>query len=767
MVMAVVCCMVNCLSADTFGRFEYKDEGKSITIGKYPEDAVGVVDIPATINGKPVTVIGDGAFQYCTGLTSITIPSCVTEIGYAAFDTCTNLKNIDIPNSVTRIRCLTFFYCTSLTSITIPANVTSIGEGAFISCTSLTSITIPDKVSSIASGVFEGCLGLTSINVDPNNSKYSSLDGVMYNNNQTTLILCPGGRTGSLTIPASVKKLDDYAFDRCSRLDCITFPSSVTKIGIYAFHKCAGLTQVTLPISVTSIDYNAFSACTGLISITIPASVTSIVEGAFSGCTGLKAFNVDASNGKYSSSNGLLFDKEKNTLIQCPAGMSGILTIPSGVTSIGNSACNSCEGLVGVTIPASVTSIGELAFYSCRMSSVAIPLGVTRIGGCAFSDCPGLTSITIPASVTSIGPDVFADCKSLKAITVDSQNENYSSLDGALYNKNQTKLIQCPGGMCGVMIIPASVTSIEDGAFSRCIGLTSVTIPAGVTRIGYEAFSLCAGLKAISVDPFNANYISTDGALYNKDPSTLMLCPEGKTGSFSIPANVTDIYDHAFSGCTGLTTIRVDSHNGHYSSIDGILFDKNHTSLIHCPAAKGCSVTIPDSVTTIAEEAFKGCKGLEAITIPANLTHIGRGAFYNCSGLKLFTVEPNNAEYSSLDGMLFNKKRTTLIKCPEGISGSITVPSSVTTIQESAFNVCPSLTSVTIPASVNNIDVLAFYGCSGLASVNFLGNAPAMGSDVFAYVAKDFTVYYLDGKTGFASPKWNGYKAEVARATQK
>ncbi len=219
-----------------------------------------------------VTSIGDMAFYYCTGLTSVTIPNSVTSIGNYVFSGCTGLTSIEIPNSVTSIGDFAFADCKGLTSITIPNSVTSIGGMAFYGCTGLTSVTIPNSVTSIGSSAFSGCTGLRSINVAEDNLNYTSIDGVLYSKDKKTLIMCPNGKTGSITIPNSVTSIGGSAFYRCTGLTSIEIPNSVTSIGEYAFYGCAGLTSVTIPNSVTSIGRQAFYNFTGLTSMTVEAT---------------------------------------------------------------------------------------------------------------------------------------------------------------------------------------------------------------------------------------------------------------------------------------------------------------------------------------------------------------------------------------------------------------------------------------------------------------------------------------------------------------
>ena len=350
----------------------------------------GNVVIPDAIDGKPVLYIGDSAFAYCSGLTSVTIPNSVTSIGDSAFYHCSGLTSVTIPNSVTSIGDYAFADCSGLTSVTIPGSVTSIGDYAFSCCSGLTSVTIPDSVTSIGDYAFSGCSSLTIIAVDANNTVYSSQDGVLCNKNITVLIQYPVGKYGGFTIPGSV-----------------------TIIGDSAFYDCSGLTSVTIPGSVTSIGVEAFSGCSGLTSVTIPDSVTSIGDYAFSGCSSLTIIAVDANNTVYSSQDGVLCNKNRTVLIQYPVGKYGGFTIPGSVTSIGVEAFSGCSGLTSVTIPDSVMSIGDSAFYHCSgLTSVTIPNSVTSIGSYAFEGCSGLTSAYFYGNAPSMGDYVFDGCSS-------------------------------------------------------------------------------------------------------------------------------------------------------------------------------------------------------------------------------------------------------------------------------------------------------------------------------------------------------------------
>ena len=435
-----------------------------------------------------------------TSIISMVLPLYTSSIGTYAFTSCSGLTSVTIPSAVTSIGNYAFASCSGLTSVTIPSAVTTIGNSAFSNCSGLTSVTIPSAVTSIGNSAFQSCNKLTAINVESGNQNFFGMDGVLFNKNQSTLIQYPNGKTGvSYSIPASVTTIETYAFYYCSGLTSITIPSSLTTIGSFAFYNCSSLTSIIIPSSVTSIGNSAFTSCTKLTAISVASE-----------------------NLNYSSVDGVLFNKNQNTLIQYPIAKTGSsYTIPSSITSIGEAAFYYCNGLTNITIPVSVTTIGNNAFYNCSsltsiiipssvttigtyafsycsgLTSVTIPSAVTTIGTYAFYNCSSLTSLTIPSSVTSIGTNAFTRCTKLTAISVASENLNYSSVDGVLFNKNQSTLIQYPNGKTGVSYsIPASVTTIGTYAFYYCSGLTSITIPSSVTTIGSSAFYYCSGVNA-------------------------------------------------------------------------------------------------------------------------------------------------------------------------------------------------------------------------------------------------------------------------------
>ena len=313
--------------------------------------------------------------------------------------------------------------------------------------------------------------------------------------------------------------------------------------------------------------------------------------------------------------------------------------------------CN--ESVTKIEIPAEiedipVVEIESSAFNGCaNLTSIIIPDSITSIGDFAFENCSGLTSITIPDSVTSIGDHAFYNCSSLTSITVSENNKYFSSLNGVLFNKDKTELVTyLIGNERTEYAIPDSVTSIGDRAFYKCSSLTSIIIPDSVTSIG----------------------------------------------------------DHAFYNC--LTSITVSENNKYFSSLNGVLFNKDKTELITYPIGnERTEYTIPDSVTSIGNFAFYNCSSLTSITIPDSVASIGNSAFYNCSSLTNIKL-PDVIDIIS--GNTFRDCSSLL---------NIIIPDSVTAIKECAFYNCSNLTSITIPDSVASIENSAFYNCTSLKSI--------------------------------------------------
>ena len=549
-----------------------------------------------------------------------------------------------------------------------------------------------------------------------------------------------------------------------------------------AFTDCPGLTSVTIPESVTSIEEEAFGGCIGLCTITIPSSVTKINKLAFRDCYFTKGNFINNSavpleeNNCFGAticdeetSDGLLLVADK--AVRCRPWATAV-TIPEGVTSIGNNAFYDLSSLTSVTIPGSVTSIGSYAFRGCSsLTSITIPNSVTSIGNSAFSGCSGLTSITIPGSVTSIGNSAFSGCSGLTSVAIGNSVTNIG--DYAFSNCSSLTSV----------IIPNSVTSIGNSAFSFCRGLTSITIPNSVTSIGKSAFLGCSSLTSIAI-PNSVTSISEDAF---SGCSSLT--------SVTIPNSVTSIGEEAFSGCSSLTSITIPN------SVTSI----GEEAFSDCSSLT--SITIPNSVTSIGNSAFSFCSSLTSVAIPNSVTSISNSAFYHCSSLtsviipksvtsigdyafdcgNLISVTVDIETPLEITSRTFDNWVNATLYVPDGSKeayaaapywkwfkeivekkdilsyelnveshtakvvsihpdyngyyGSIEIPAyirsggvrfDVTGIGEQAFRECSGLLSVTIPESVTSIGMGAFAGCTNLTDITIPGSVSEIAYATFS-----------------------------------
>jgi hypothetical protein len=744
-----------------------------------------------------VTNIGDYAFNFCDSLTSILIPRSVNSIGEFPFQDCPSLTAISVATGnlffsgvggvlFNQSQTTLVEYPGGLAgSYTIPMGITDIETNAFLGCQKLTSITIPSSLSNIPVSAFEECTSLTNVTI-PNSIT-----------NIGELAFFAAGLT-SVMIPDSVTSIGGEAFECCYSLTSATIPSSVTSIGDYAFQQ-TGLTNVSIPNSITSIGNSVFAYCYDLANITIGTNVTSIGEYAFYDCTNLTGvffqgnapttyvfdysfYGVSNATVYYypgSSGWGATYDglptvlasadsllvtinplsavsagaqwqidnngvwlSSRATVTNLSAGnhtvrfsaISGWISPAKQTVSISSNSLAITTGTY--TVPA--TTQAQFTFttnadgslnitgYIGLPGAVSIPgmidgLTVTSIGADAFYG-NSISNITIPGSVTSIGDSAFNSCIGLTSVT-----------------------------------IPSSVTSIGNYAFNGC-GLTNVTIPSSVTNIGFEAFTYCASLTGITVAAQNLDYSSVNGVLFDKSQTTVIQCPGGLLGSYSIPEGVANIGDEAFVN----------------SSLTSIMLPVSVISIGDW-AFEGCGnlagIAIPNSVASIGDYAFDSC-GLTNVAIPSSVISIGTGAFLQCAALSAITVAASNSYYSSIAGVLFDKNQTTLICYPGGLFGgytiptgvnsvgseafansgltSLTIPNSITSIGDWAFQDCQNLSAITIPSSVTFIGNYAFYGCGSLSTVFFEGNAPTVGSNAFIYAGNP-QIYYLSGASGWGS----------------
>ncbi len=479
-------------------------ENLEVSVKALTYDISGDIVIPAqvTYDSKTysVTSIAEFGFIGRRNLLTVIIPESVMAIGDYAFEGCSALTSVDIPDSVTKIGMEAFSDCISLSSLELPGSVTEIGSSAFNSCSELKSIFIPAAVMEIGDGALYGCTGMTEITVDANNQNYSSVDGILYNKDASVLMVCPPGKSAEVAVPESVVEIDNWAFSNCGELTSIVLPSTVKSIGDCVFVACNALTSLRIPGSVTEIGKQAFFECTSLAEII-----------------------VDDDNCIFSSSDGVLMNKEQSIVISCPMGKTGKYVIPGTAVLIQESAFRDCTGLSSVIIPGSVFEIDNQAFYGCAgLTEIVIPNSVVYIGASVFSGCSNLSSVNLPESISTLDNGIFSGCSSLTSV-----------------------------------VIPGTITRIGLNAFSGCTGLTSIRIPASVNSYEGNPFSGCTSLTDIMVDGHNESFCSVDGVVYTKDMATLKSYPAALCGEYFIPESVARIGDSAFSGCEGLSSVHV------------------------------------------------------------------------------------------------------------------------------------------------------------------------------------------------------------------
>jgi len=525
-----------------------------------------------------------------------------------------------------------------------------------------------------------------------------------------------------------VKSIGDRAFDYCDDITSVKIPSSTTYIGGGAFWFCSNLEFITLSEGLTYIGVQAFWGCISIDYVTIPASVTNIDLYAFGFCENLKEITVNENNTTYKSIEGNLYSKDGTTLIQYAIG----------------------KKATSFDILDSVVNIGYGAFYACHnLITVEIPNEITNIGGWAFNYCDNLVTIV-----------------------VDDSNGYYKSINGNLYSKDGTTLIQYAIGKNdtsyvvpeGVMIIqsgafegcknlssvviPVSTTSIGSHAFSWCENLTSITIPNSVTSIRYSALEGCEALSTIQFLGTKSEWDNiTKGSWWdsnagtNTSKGTYTVVFRGETEVkhseglvYTINWSNTYYTVAGIGTCTDTDVIIPDVYNDlPVKSIGDRAFG-------YCSAL--ISIEIPNSVTSIGDFAFMDCGSLTNIEIPNSVTSIGDGAFDDCSSLT--NIEIPNSVTSIGDGTFYFCSSLTNIEIPNSVTSigddafmdcssltSIEMPNSVTSIGDGAFIGCSSLTSIEIPNSVTSIGDNAFIGCTSLTSIEIPNSVTSIGSTVF------------------------------------
>ena len=736
-----------------------------IRIELYYLDVTGEIEVPGIVydgqTALTVTSIGSFAFEGCSYLTGVTLPSSVTSIGNDAFYGCTGLTSVTIPESVTSIGNGAFYRCTALESVTIPSTVTGIGEFAFQYCSALTSVTLPESVTSISMAAFQYCSALTSV-----------------------------------TIPEGVTGIGECAFFGCTALTSVTIPEGVTGIGESAFFGCTGLTSVTLPASLTSLGEEAFSVCPALTQVschmeqpldicsgrldvfTNSAYATLIVprgcRGAYEEAPCWSDFHeiIEQPLWTYEVSGSCA----TNIRPSDPSAVWGDVSIPGNVadgtstltvTSIGAEAFLGCTRLTGVTIPQGVTDIGFAAFHSCSdLTSVIIPESVTSIGMAAFYNCSSLTSVTIPAGVSQMGSAAFRGCSGLKSVycyveqplyvstsvfngcsgatlyvpfgcktayessgywtgfkdiveMAATHRWTYDAVGTAAMNLRPTD----PSGISGEVSIPRvvydgetqlTVSGIGNDAFSGCAGLSGLTIPSCVTAIGDRAFSGCTDLS--SVYCYVSAPLAISASAFPDRAQTTLYVPYGSKAAYEAAPYWQDFKDIVEM----LESNKWDfDASGSYAENIKPYSSRLSVAVIPETVYDLLNDDVELTVTSIASGAFKDNSELTRVNIPSTVTSIGDDAFDYCSRLACVTLPES---VTSLGNYSF-RGCTSLM--------SVTIPATLKDMGTGIFGLCTGLTDVTIAPGVESIPYAMFSGCSSLAGVSIPGSVKSIGDYAF------------------------------------
>ena len=628
--------------------------------------------------------------------------------------------------------------------------------------------------------------------VTPSQIIYTSVDGKIvtpnveaFGNAKIVSNVYENGQ-GVITLDRTITSIPKGAFKLSEKLETICLPASAVSIGDSAFSDCSGLASVEMGDKIVNIGNNAFHGCSSLANIIIPESVLEIGAGAFSNCSSLKIVNIPIS----------VTEIKNGTFARCSTMEE--VKIQSNVVRIGKYAFNLCSSLRSISIPKSVTIIDDCAFYECsELVEVSIPNTVTTIGSYAFFSCKKLEIISIPELITEIKDGLFYGCSSIKSIVIPDKVEAIGVSAFCLCTELSS------------ITVPINVKSIGFLAFSNCYNLSSVNCkPIVPPSLSWDTFAVCEKLSVINVPDeavesyksasvwsgyankivgYNFNnedsgtvvptneiwYTSIDGNVvnlgfnYNGDSFGANIVSnvyENGKGVITFDGEVTKIADSAFS-----TTLFAEQT----STLQSITIP-NSVNIIGDDAFQYCislsNVVIPDGVEKIGSGAFSCCYNLTQISLPDDIQYIGQSAFA-CTGITSITI-PENAileenivwgcdklksiygRYASSDNRCWIVEDVLQFFAPAGLSeytipdgvtkigkqsfsathlSKITIPSSVTTIAFQAFDQCHYLESVIIPVGVKHIEGCAFMSCDELKDVTIPSSVTDIEAMAFSH----------------------------------
>jgi len=637
-----------------------------------------------------LTKLGTGAFRFCNSITEFIVPAGLTSIEPAAFADCRNLAGIMVSNSNPNYSSLngvmydkqmktlitypnkasissTFtipesvetiesraFSNTDIESVVLPSNLIGINNLAFTKCNNLGSINIPASTQIITANPFANSKKLTQITVNHNNTSFESVNGLLYTKNRQILIAVPLMFEGTLTVDAATTEIGIDAMCYSEKITQINLPTNLQKIGYGSIYNCIGLSSIVIPNSVTTIDAWAFGWNLNLQTVQMPESLSLLGNYAFYNCPKLTSIQLP------------------NSLTTLPNDCFGWNTslknvqLPSGLKSIGYDCFYNCTSLSAIQLPASLTSIMSSAFQLSGLTEIVIPNTVLSINDWVFESCANLTKVTLPQGLTRIGYSAFNFCSSLEEINIPAQL-NY--IDSYAFNG----CVRLPG-----VTLPSTLNSIGSYAFNNCLSLAFVNNleNTSIDEIDQYTFANCKKLQTIKLPntveviggyAFDGDSLLSQVQLSNRlisiNDRAFRFCAALK--SITLPETLTYIYDRAFLGsglesitlpksleylgnavflrCYSMLDFHVDKDNQRFSDIDGVLFNKNATELIHYPIARdNNSYTLPETVSTLAFGACYQAESLISVVLPKLLTQINEYAFWQCISLRKVAIKNNN-----------------------------------------------------------------------------------------------------------------------------
>jgi len=745
----------------------------------------GTLTIPQSVKS-----IGSSAFSNCIGFTSLIFNAerCTT----GSFSGCSNVSSLTIGNNVTYIPNNAFSGLNHITgTFNIPITVQTIGSSAFKNCSGLTgAVIISDSAMTVGANAFSGCSGITSLTIGKNVqsigtnafSNCTGLSSVSFNADSCAMssnVFAGCSHSATLTIGYNVKHILNNAFKGLNIEGTLMIPDSVRTVGQSAFESCSSVNSLIIGRNVKTIGNNAFSNCNGLSSIIFNA-----VECTYMGNSSYRVFTGCTSPAM------LTIGEDVKTIpdyaFRDYTSLTGYLTIPNSVKSIGQLAFQGCSGLTQLTIGDSVLSFGRSAFSGCSglTGIVSIPNATTTIANTVFENCSGLDSLIIGKSMITIGRYAFQNCTGLSYIAFNADScismgvEDYNqypifsncSDSMTITIGNNVKYIPNYAfygltGLTGTLSIPDSVLYIGVAAFKNCVSLDTLIIGKDVTTIGSAAFQNCSGLSSIIFNAVNctstgSGYYATTNAVFGgcTGPCSLIIADSvqqipayafygfnGLNGTVRVPDMVFSIGENAFANCNALDTLVLGrgitqiggSAFNNCSELSKVEFFADSCVSMggeYQPVFDGCtssaSLIVGNNVKSIPTYACKNFSGLDTLVIGNSVSYIG-SAFNNCNGLSYVEYNADSCVSSSSPFSGCNN------------IFHLTIGNNVKCIPSNLFYECGGLSgSLVIPDSVVLIGERAFRGCVELDSVIIGRSVSAIYGQSFYGCTNLTTIYF-------------------------